>query len=1191
MKNKFKLLISLAIILLVGTGTFLLAFKNTGTYIEEERTMVIKESVFDNAILAEVKLISPDVVHVIRGKDRMVAEFEINNVEKKYSKVFTDMKFYDIRNNMKKFDRSFTYKYRKSLGFKTITDFETICPDEDSSNCYDEIKGTHEEEQFEWVEIDKLKDIPTGKIIIGVFTDVKSNEHVEWVPTLFGVDIDEWATWTESLGEDIIAYYTFDVDGTDVTRGGSDCVEGETAIHFDTGGLIGGFYNFTGVATQNLTCESSNGLRLTENFTISSWTKHAITTSDWVYHMPKQKDVLGYRYGMFQTTGPFAQATLLTGENDKTVVANEFKFNTGNWTMITQTYNGTSHCVWVNGTLDECTAGDKGVIVYGTPLPSLAFGVTNDGSNAAKTGIDEVGIWNRSLSASEVSQLYNAGLGIPYASFVPVITLNDPGNNTIFTVSTVEMNCSATDNAALTNISLIIDGTRNTSINTSEASDELNITLTFGDGNYGWTCEAYDDSDQSGTTGAYQFNVSTIPAIDLIEPTPINGTNLSTTSFITNVSLTETFFSNLTFLLHNSTGEYDKTTFTSSTRFINWSSLPNGNYTYNATTETTTDQKNTTETREIQIDSTIPEINITYPLTTVDYQILNKNLTINFSVLDSHLSSCIGSFDHGVTNISVVCADNNITMNVTSLTNNNTFMLWANDTFGNSANSSRTWNHKVFQIATSYSPSTTEGATETFMLNFTQGAGLQTSTVNLIYNSSAYASTFSVSSGNVTVSNSIAIPNKDSQLLIPFYWNIIMSDASEINTSSQNQSVDILQIDDCTSYTNLIYNYTVYNEETKVMLENTTIEIQLGLYDSSKTLRILNFSQSYSETNPARICMQGSLLTTVNYSIDSVVRYTSNDSGNLYAIEHYNLLRHVLSNITVPNNIDLYDLLGEDSTEFQLTFKDDSLAFAPNILVHLYRQYIADNDFKIVEAPLTDSNGQTILHMVRNDVIYNILFVDQDGDIIASFNKMTAFCQDYTIGSCTINLDARSATDIVYDYESDLGMSYTTPTYSNSTNLVSFNFVSDDLTPKTVFTRIIKNSDFGNRTVCENSLTSATGLLTCDVSGVTATDRFLFIDIYVDGDLQVQSTIDLESDSLGFGTANGAFFAFLILLFIITMFMEDKQVLIVALVIGWTVVIALGLLNGALIGAVSGGIWLIICAIIFIWKLKKEEVG
>jgi hypothetical protein len=59
--------------------------------------------------------------------------------------------------------------------------------------------------------------------------------------------------------------------------------------------------------------------------------------------------------------------------------------------------------------------------------------VVNDFTNALffDGTIDEVGIWNRSLSSSEVSELYNGGSGASYP-FPDVLTLNitQPANGT-----------------------------------------------------------------------------------------------------------------------------------------------------------------------------------------------------------------------------------------------------------------------------------------------------------------------------------------------------------------------------------------------------------------------------------------------------------------------------------------------------------------------------------------------------------------------------------------------------------------------------------------------------------------------------------------------------------------------------------------------------------------------------------------
>jgi len=33
---------------------------------------------------------------------------------------------------------------------------------------------------------------------------------VDWIPTIFGVEIKEWATWTADLNTDIVSYYKLD---------------------------------------------------------------------------------------------------------------------------------------------------------------------------------------------------------------------------------------------------------------------------------------------------------------------------------------------------------------------------------------------------------------------------------------------------------------------------------------------------------------------------------------------------------------------------------------------------------------------------------------------------------------------------------------------------------------------------------------------------------------------------------------------------------------------------------------------------------------------------------------------------------------------------------------------------------------------------------------------------------------------
>jgi len=517
----------------------------------------------------------------------------------------------------------------------------------------------------------------------------------------------------------------------------------------------------------------------------------------------------------------------------------------------------------------------------------------------------------------------------------------------------------------------------------------------------------------------------------------------------------------------------------------------------------------------------------------------------------------------------------------------------ATDNNGNIGSATeRTLNIGFIEESQTYNSETTEGSKELFNVNISFNSSEYTSTkASLFYNQTNYQGIQTIYGNIVSFNRTLAIPNVDVKTNLTFYWQIGLYNGSweYYNLTAYNQTVNNIGIDNCSNYSTVIYNYTVYDEGNQSKLINTTIEIQINMYDSSRTVNFLNYSEKYESTNPARICFNGTLLETVNYSVDSIIKYTANETNTSYAQEHYHLLNDIITNTTIPKNIKLYSLKSDDSTEFQLTFRDSSYSLASGILVKLYRQYVEDNDFKIVEIPLTDSNGQTILHMVRNDVVYNLIMVDSEGNILATFNKIIAFCQDYTIGQCTINLNAKGSEDEIYNSDEVFGVSYSKPTYSNSTKLVSFSFATDDQESKTISMEVIRNNQFGNRSVCTNSLTSASGILSCDVSDISENDRILFVYINVDGDLMVMDSIDLEGESSGFGTVTGAFFSFLLILLLITMFSDDKQVLVLSLLIGWVIVIGIGGMSGALFGTLAGGVWLLISGIIFLWKLNKED--
>jgi len=80
-----------------------------------------------------------------------------------------------------------------------------------------------------------------------------------------------------------------------------------------------------------------------------------------------------------------------------------------NWHMVTATYSGTVMKVYWDGT----EIGTKNATQSIDTTGSWYFGNTNGGRSVNKK-LDELGMWSRALSSTEVTALYNSGNGIQY---------------------------------------------------------------------------------------------------------------------------------------------------------------------------------------------------------------------------------------------------------------------------------------------------------------------------------------------------------------------------------------------------------------------------------------------------------------------------------------------------------------------------------------------------------------------------------------------------------------------------------------------------------------------------------------------------------------------------------------------------------------------------------------------------------
>jgi len=214
------LMFSIAQISLISSADW----DNVKDYDKQTKTITIKNFFGLGSDVATITLNTPLVMYVVPGKNRLVAEFTIDNSHDNYLGVFKEMEFYNrfkIKTNV-----HFTYKV-KSISYTPFNIYENQCKQRDIGNgtvedydCNRVFIRMGQKEIISWVPLEK-QDLTKGEIkTIGIFTDVNYGDYVEWIPTLYGVRIDEWAIWTSAFEVGNVAYWRFADDGVDATGNG-----------------------------------------------------------------------------------------------------------------------------------------------------------------------------------------------------------------------------------------------------------------------------------------------------------------------------------------------------------------------------------------------------------------------------------------------------------------------------------------------------------------------------------------------------------------------------------------------------------------------------------------------------------------------------------------------------------------------------------------------------------------------------------------------------------------------------------------------------------------------------------------------------------------------------------------------------------------------------------------------------------
>ncbi len=588
-----------------------------------------------------------------------------------------------------------------------VDDYEYSCINDDKKvpSCSKIKTGSHKEVREIWEEYNLGDEVVAGDYKVKLEGEKEASRTVDWQIKTQGKWIEEWAVWgVGAIASELRGYWDMDeLSGTvAVDKVGVNNAT-LTNMAFNPNGLINGAGNNTNVGNPSFISNykpSNADKDITFNFwfnTSNMDVRQVICfITDFACGTPDSNgDFRAY------VSGNALQSDWYDGSARKQ--ADTPALNIGEWNMITFVINQTAVTGYANG-------------VAGTPSAATTFTWTGndifapwnlDGLWTTPTYLDEVGIWNRSLTQTEITELYNSGIGLAYPFGGEGITLNAPEDTLSSPTQTIEFNATATQTGAtITNMSLWTNqsGTFQLENATTGLSGNSNTTIwnhnLGSDGTYLWGVEACDSDGDCTNSNNRTVSIDTAePSITINEPTSLIDYSYVNKTQTLNWSVVDTSLDSMwynyngtnitvlgaanatTFVIKNSTNNnltfYANDTFgNENSTFVNWTyKIFENSKIFNSTST-----EGTSETFQINVtaNSSLSAVDLVYNgttyATTQSGEVWTRSLTVpagttfnefywNFTYGSEYLQSAT----YNQTISSNIFAPCNVTNNVTFL--------------------------------------------------------------------------------------------------------------------------------------------------------------------------------------------------------------------------------------------------------------------------------------------------------------------------------------------------------------------------------------------------------------------------------------------------------------------------------------------------------------------------------------------
>ncbi len=586
---------------------------------------------------------------------------------------------------------------------------------------------------------------------------------------------------------------------------------------------------------------------------------------------------------------------------------------------------------------------------------------------------------------------------------------------------------------------------------------------------------------------------------------------------------------------------------------------------------------NQSETLSMILDPAIPEIVLSAGNETSGYYYSGVNHTINFTINDNNLDSIWWEYNSANTSISPAISGEaqSITFEVDS--GIYTATIYANDSIGNSNQLIVNWNYGLTEDSITFNPATIEGSIEDYYLNVTL-SGLSLISATFYYDGVAKVSQIEADGNERFIKvEYFEVPPVTTDEDKEFYWTLIFSDETAINSTFNNQSVNNIGVNSCGgSYTYKLIDLYLKDEETTDTI-NGYIEVDYSLFNPTTQTIVQNYSYLFEGVNNVPICSDINLSDS-NFLFDAQIRYyATNYSSELYNIQ--------MGSLETPINLSLYYLAIDDSTEFLVTYQDENAIKVDGAIIQLLRKYISEGIYRVVEAPETSADGTAILHIDLDSVIYDVIVI-KDGVELDRFENVVFACDSAYSTLCTQKLYGTLDPGNSIPIETIDDFSYTLTTFNDSIKL-TYSITSG--TPSNINMILEQTDSFGSKINCNGSVVSSGGSIECGFNE-TIGDSVIKVLVLKDGEPMAIKSYVLEEDRRIEFLGNNYFIALIILLSVVAMAFSSPEWIVMNGVFTMLILGGLTLVRGLNFTIGLGSLmWLIVAGAILVMKISKQE--